>query len=76
MMKKNINKTYIKRLGHFLVHLSICSFCLAGKAEESRNPNIIIIMADDMGYGDVHAFYPESEIPTPNLDKLVPVGKY
>jgi arylsulfatase A-like enzyme len=73
-MKKIIHKPHFKRLGHFLVHLSIWSFCLAGKAEESRNPNIIIIMADDMGYGDVHAFYPESEIPTPNLDTLAREG--
>jgi arylsulfatase A len=33
-------------------------------------PNIIIILADDMGYGDVQAFNPNSEIPTPNLNRL------
>jgi len=38
--------------------------------KESDLPNIIIILADDMGYGDVQAFNPESEIPTPNLNKL------
>ena len=39
-----------------------------------ENPNIIIILADDMGYGDVQAFNPESEIPTPNLNKLSEQG--
>lgn len=37
-------------------------------------PNIIIILADDMGYGDVQAFNPASEIPTPNLSKLSEEG--
>jgi len=37
-------------------------------------PNIIWIMADDMGYGDVGAFNPESKIPTPNMDRLAAEG--
>lgn len=37
-------------------------------------PNIIIILADDMGYGDVQAFNAESGIPTPNLNKLADDG--
>jgi len=37
-------------------------------------PNIIYIMADDMGYGDVGCFNPESKIPTPNMDRLAQEG--
>jgi arylsulfatase A len=37
-------------------------------------PNIIIIYADDMGYGDISIMNPESKIPTPNLDKLTASG--
>lgn len=40
----------------------------------ARRPNIIHILADDLGYGDVHAFNPESKIPTPNLDRLAQAG--
>ena len=37
-------------------------------------PNIILILADDMGYGDVHAYNAKSTIPTPNLDGLASNG--
>ena len=37
-------------------------------------PNIIILYADDMGYGDLAIQNPSSKIPTPNLDKLAREG--
>jgi arylsulfatase A-like enzyme len=39
-----------------------------------NNPNIIFILADDMGYGDLGCYNPESMIPTPNMDKLASQG--
>lgn len=33
-------------------------------------PNIILILADDLGYGDVACYNSESKVPTPNLDRL------
>lgn len=39
-------------------------------------PNVIIILADDMGYGDIQAINPNSKIRTPNLDKLTRSGMY
>lgn len=44
------------------------------KKDKNKNPNIIVILADDMGYGDINANNPESKVPTPNLDKLVKKG--
>jgi len=35
-----------------------------------KNPNIVFIMADDMGYGDVGCYNPDSKIPTPHIDRL------
>jgi arylsulfatase A-like enzyme len=37
-------------------------------------PNIVIIYADDMGYGDLNIQNPGSKIPTPNLDQLAREG--
>lgn len=37
-------------------------------------PNIIYILADDMGYGDLSRNNPESKIPTPHLDRLAAEG--
>jgi arylsulfatase A len=39
-------------------------------------PNIVYILADDLGYGDVHSLNPQrGKIKTPNLDKIVSQGK-
>lgn len=37
-------------------------------------PNIVLIMADDMGIGDVTAYNKSSKIPTPNMDALAKDG--
>jgi arylsulfatase A len=39
-----------------------------------QRPNIVLILADDMGYGDVAALNRDSRIPTPNLDRLAGEG--
>ena len=38
------------------------------------NPNIVLILADDQGFGDVSALNPESKIPTPNIDRIATEG--
>jgi len=37
-------------------------------------PNIIVIFADDLGYGDLTCYNADSKIPTPNLDQLAQSG--
>ncbi|MEM0895591.1 MAG: arylsulfatase, partial [Verrucomicrobiota bacterium] len=37
-------------------------------------PNMIFILADDQGFGDVSALNPESKIPTPNIDRIAREG--
>ena len=42
--------------------------------QQPTPPNIIYILADDMGYGDINAFNPHSQIPTPTLDSMASAG--
>lgn len=44
------------------------------RSEIDRPPNIVYILADDMGYGDVTCLNPESRIPTPHMDRLATEG--
>jgi arylsulfatase A-like enzyme len=51
-----------------LLSLTLC-------AADARKPNILIILADDLGYGDIRAYNPtRGKIPTPHLDKLIAEG--
>ena len=55
-----------------LVALSLGASSL--KAESGDRPNMIFILADDQGFGDVGALNPESKIPTPNIDRIANEG--
>ena len=46
---------------------------VAMAGEEHNRPNILLIVGDDMGYGDV-GFHGCEDIPTPNLDRLAESG--
>ena len=37
-------------------------------------PNIVIILADDLGYGDPGCYNDQSKIPTPHIDRLASEG--
>lgn len=39
-----------------------------------KKPNVILILADDLGYGDVSCLNPESKINTENIDQLADEG--
>ena len=41
---------------------------------QAAQPNIVFILADDLGYGDVACYNSESKIPTPNIDRLAREG--
>ncbi|NOX56733.1 MAG: arylsulfatase [Planctomycetes bacterium] len=55
--------------------LTVCGGAARGASHAAEQPpNIVFILADDMGYGDVRALNPNSTIPTPHLDALAASG--
>lgn len=47
---------------------------LAGSLPAADLPNIVIVFADDMGYGDPRVYNPNSKVPTPHIDALARHG--
>lgn len=47
--------------------------CLSVRGQ-GEMPNILFILADDLGYGDVGCYNPESKVPTPHLDRMASQG--
>ena len=67
----------VRRIAVCVFVLSVCviSFrCTPGPSESDSRPNIVIILADDMGIGDIEAYNPHSKIPTPHLNRLAAEG--
>lgn len=59
----------------FVLAAATLSLVLSAAAPvQAASPNIIFIMADDMGYGDPGCYNADSKAPTPNIDRLAREG--
>jgi arylsulfatase A-like enzyme len=54
------------------VRILLC--LILASAAFAETPNIVVLLADDLGYGDLHVYNPDSKIPTPNLDRMAGEG--
>src|SRR5881409_3390049 len=57
-----------------LAALIVCLAAAAVPARAADRPNVVYILADDLGYGDVKCLNPDGRIATPNLDRLAAAG--
>jgi len=67
-MKTSIGKTIT------LILLSFVFAASCSSKQKNNQPNIIYVLADDLGYGDLSSFNENSKIKTPNIDKLASEG--
>src|SRR6059058_2099910 len=66
-MNPELNRRDFLRIGSGTLAASLCS------QAAGRRPNIVVILADDLGYADV-GFQGCKDIPTPNVDALAKAG--
>ena len=59
-----------------MLMLRVVLICLLGigVVQAAERPNIVLILADDFGYGDATCYNPRGRVATPNLDRLARQG--
>ncbi|MEX0315212.1 MAG: arylsulfatase [Allomuricauda sp.] len=69
-------KNHLKIILNSLLLISVigCSERTSKETKTEQRPNIIFVLADDLGYGDITAFNINSKIKTPHLDELANEG--
>lgn len=59
---------------HAVVILAMVLAALSSLAAAQTRPNLLFIMADDVGWGDFQCYNPKGKIPSPNIDRLAREG--
>ena len=54
--------------------LALATLCLTTICAAAAKPNVIFILTDDLGYGDLTCYRPDSDVGTPHIDSLARKG--
>ena len=63
----------MRKIG-FLIIAALLLFSCQSEEISHELPNIVVVLADDLGYGDLSSFNPDSKILTPHLDRMATEG--
>jgi len=69
----NTRRDFIKATGLGAAAMAMQGWMAPGEKASRRRPNIVMIMADDLGYGDLSSYGAE-DLKTPHIDNLVAAG--
>jgi len=69
----NTRRDFLKAAGLGAAALAMSRWLSAGVKAQAGKPNIILILADDLGYGDLSS-YGAKDLKTPHIDNLVAKG--
>ncbi|SMO78863.1 Arylsulfatase A [Fodinibius sediminis] len=64
----------LEKAGVLLAVFLIQTFSVQAQANHKSSPNIVIILADDLGYGDVSSYNENAAFTTPHIDQLAEQG--
>ena len=65
-------RNFLKAMGATTASLAMSS-CALARERTAHRPNIVMILVDDLGYGDLSS-YGAMDMKTPNIDKLIASG--
>ncbi len=71
--RKSTRRGFLKTMGVGAAVLASGSYGLARGREVSGKPNILMILVDDLGYGDLSS-YGAKDLKTPHIDRLMTAG--
>ena len=71
-MTRRARSAFIAWMRLAVVAIATAAVSLHGAV--AAKPNIVLILADDLGYGDVRCLNPEGKIATPEIDRLAAAG--